>query len=543
MSSRHQSHVVHNRNARLRSAPKITIQRTGDLITDPTDARLKVIPEREFEFKVPFQLGEGKHSYHEAPNPVNQLGPLIEGHVPVATSNDYMSFLAAFNKRANFQQKDEHDDIDDDSFRRAMSIIEGLPDIFTPWDENDLDRDRWLSKFDERKRKRMVDAYDEFTSVDYKYIGTKDLSVKQEILLKRYDDKWAPRLIYAGNDAFNSITGPVAMVAMERFVAFCKGNAIGTVQFMPAYKTTDVQLLEFLVDDTFTHTVEGDFSANDREQRSRVNKLFGAWCKKMAMPAWFIKLNDKLEHFKIQNRNFGFQAKIKYQLPTGTTNTTVRNSMYNATMFAVICQRQRRSGKAVILGDDLLARLNQRLDIKLWVEQVARFKMVLKGKEPRLDGEATFLSRRIILHTTTPCMVPLIGKMLARFNARGTMNPSCSDNSYMAGKALSYAFECRHVPFLRNFFLKRYKMHEDARPDFSDLSWFTRTSGYDSLDKIVKAIHDEEVLVSDDIFADWLIGLYDSDLYELEVLMEEIILSKSATITCQPWFDKFNIDI
>lgn len=542
MSHRHQSHKVHNRNLFLRQAP-IKVQNVGETILDPTDGRLKVIPERHFEFKVPFQLGEGKHSFHDAPNPVNQLGPLVEGHVPVACSNDFMSFMASFNKRSNFVQKDALDDIDTDSFNRSIAIINALPDSFPHWDDNDVDRERWLSKFDQSKRKRMLDAHNHFTTTTYKHIGTKDLSVKQEILLKRYDDEWAPRVIYAGNDVFNSITGPPAMVAMERFVKLCSNTAIGNVSFKPAYKTTDVQLLEFLIDEKYTHTVEGDFSRNDREQRSKVALIYDAWLRKLNMPQWFRTLNLKLENYTVQNRQYGFKAKLKYQLPTGTTNTTIRNSVYNATMFAVVCQRQKRFGKALILGDDLLARLNQRLDIKAWVTQVARFRMVLKGKAPILNGAATFLSRRIILNTPTPCMLPLIGKMLARFNARGTMNPSCSDDSYMAGKALSYAYECRHVPFLRKFFLQRFNKYADATPDFSDLSWFTRTSGYDSLDKIVAAIDSEQVLVNDDEFCDWLLTFYDSDLYELGELCNNIIVNDNPTLVNQAWFERFTVDI
>jgi hypothetical protein len=521
----------------------INIQRAGGLILDPTDGRLKVIPKRDFTFNIPYNLSEGKHSYEHAPNPVNQLGALLADHVPVATSNDYASFMAAFNKRCNFDQADSEDDIDEKTYSEAIKLIDNLPDMFEPWDDNEYDRERWLAKFSLQKRKRMEDGYETIPFSDYKYIGTKDLSVKQEILLKRYDDTWAPRVINAGNDTFNAITGPAAMITMERFCAFLKHHKVGDIEILPAYKQNDVSILEFLNDPDFPETVEGDFSRNDSEQRSRVTKLIDHWLVKFNMPEWYRTLCLKIATYKVQNRQFGFTGKVRFQLPTGTTATTYRNSMYNATMFAVACKRQNRKGKATILGDDLLARLNRRLDLKAWVLTVADFKMVLKAKAPQFNGHATFLSRRIITDCDTPCMVPLIGKMLARFNARGTSNPAVSDESYIAGKSLSYAYECRHVPFLREYFLKRYRMHETSAVVFDELSWFTRSSGLDTLDAIVDAINNETALVPDSNFEFWLCTLYDSDLYELGELMDQIILNPEPELIDQPYFDKFKIDI
>jgi hypothetical protein len=524
----------------------ITLQHVGARCEDPQNGRLKVVPVRDFSFNVPYEFSDGKHSYEEAPNPVNQLGGLIADHVPVVTSNDFGSFLAAFNKRCNFAQAGAEDDISDKSFHAALDIINALPNIFESWDDNDHDRSRWMNKFDVHKQKRMSDAYANVDLSTYKYVGTKDLSVKQETLMKRNDDTWAPRIIYAGNDAFNTITGPAAMVVMERFCHLTSSHKVGPIKVKAAYKTTDVELMEFILDDQYTHTVEGDFSRNDREQRSRVALIYDCWLQKLGMPNWYRKLNLELENYIVQSRNFGFRAKLKYQLPTGTTNTTPRNTLYNSTMFAVVCTWQKRTGKALVLGDDLLARLNQRLDIKLWVTQVATFKMVLKGKEPKLEGEATFLSRRIILNTATPCMVPLIGKMIARFNARGTSNAQCSDEDYMAGKALSYAFECRHVKWLRDFFLRRYNMVADVRPVFDELSWFTRTSGYDSLDSIVEAIQNERVLVHSDEFDDWLYRTYESDTYELEVILNATILNPNLELVQGParaYFDKYKFDV
>jgi len=316
---------------------------------------------------------------------------------------------------------------------------------------------------------------------------------------------------------------------------------VAGVDCLFAYKTTDTALAAHIISPDFPEIVEGDFSRNDREQRSKVAVIYDAWLKKLGLPSWFRNLLFALESYKVQNKRFGVRARLKYQLPTGTTSTTPRNSLYNLTMFAATCSLQRRKAKALILGDDLLAAMNRRLDLKAWVETVAKFKMVLKAKAPRLDGEATFLSRRIFADLETPCTIPLIGKMLIRFNCRGTLNSACSDSQYMAGKALSYAYECRHVPWMREYFLKRYEMEDSAAVVLDDLTWFARTSGV-SLDNIVQAIKDESVIVSDDEFECWLVETYNCTFMELRTLMDAVILSAEQVVLDLPDIAFFSSD-
>jgi hypothetical protein len=552
--ARHQSHSVAQRNKRERLArragltaqPPITLSPTVDDQYDGT-GHLKVVPVREFSFNVPYELTEGKFSYEDAPNPINQLGPVIESCVPVATSNDFASFMAAFNKRSNTAASYEQfgaDDIQRDVFDEAMAMIRQIPDKFAgrPWDENDLDRQRWLNKFDDAKRLRMEEAWTETISwADPKYLGTKDLSVKQEILLKRNDPSWAPRVIYAGNDAYNAVTGPAAMVMMERLVELVDGTPVGDVFVKYAYKANDTSLCDFIITPELKEVVEGDYSANDKHQKYSVLALYLELVKKVNVAPWYAQLLRNLQRFKVQNRRFGLKAWLGNQLPTGCTETTVRNSWYNTLMFAVACRRQRRKARALILGDDLLACMDRRFDLARWVGDVARFKMVLKAKSPQMDGEATFLSRRIFAEVETPCMVPLLGKMLARFNCRGTMNDACTDSQYMAGKALSYAYECRHVPFIRKFFLERYRMEDFHLVTTDDLTWFTRTSGED-LSNIVAAIEAERVLVSDDELEVWLVMHYDSTLRELEEIFEAVVLSAEQTVLDLPSFSYYSKD-
>lgn len=548
MSARHQAYWVRNRNQEARSArasapPPITISQACADAQYDASGYLKVVPVRQFDFVVPYELTEGKFTHSEAANPLNQLGALHEQCVPLVTSNDFHSFLAAFNKRSNFHQAEEDDDIEDAEFRESLNLIRSLPDIFEIWDDNDSDRERWLDKFDSSKRQRMEDAYGTVADCDAEYLGTKDLSVKQEVLIKRDDPEWAPRVIYAGNDAFNAVTGPACMIIMERLVSLLAEHKVGPVKVMLGYKTNDVKLATFLAQSAHQETVEGDFSRNDREQRSRVARLIDAWLGKLGMPSWYRSLLLKLESYKVQNKRFGFKARLEFQLPTGTTMTTARNSMYNITMFALTCIRQRREADALVLGDDLLARVSKRFDLNDWVKTVANFKMVLKPKAPALDGEATFLSRRIFADRAEPCMVPLLGKMLVRFNIRATMNESCSDSQYMAGKALSYAYECRHVPTLRDIFLERYRDEDDGgKVTLDDLTWFARSSGIYDVDTLLRSIKDEPVIVDEDEFGMWCCLHYDLMLVEVEDLFRSTILDARITMLDSPLLEHMSHD-
>jgi hypothetical protein len=580
--SPHQHHSVVNRNKHNRERRALDALLGAPTVNDyagpehvDLDGRLKVVADRAFKMVVEHHLGDGKFSYEDAPNPINQLGALHSGCVPLVTSNDFASFMAAFNKRSNFMQEAEDDDITDDAFREAMDVIREVGEvikaenIFDAWDENDLDREDWLSKFAPGKQRRMREGYEAINTATTSYIGKKDLSVKQECLIKRDDPTWAPRVIYAGNDVFNAVTGPASQMVMKRAVQLTRIHKvpIGETLVEFAYSTSDVALCDFLFqDDRFKETVEGDFSRNDREQRSRVALLYDAWLEILGMPMWYRTLLLDLEHYTVQNLRFGFYAKLKFQLPTGTTSTTPRNSLYNATMFAVAVRRQISSGHlppptpiavssaaitrticvsalATILGDDILARMVRRFLIDEWVKTVCDFKMVLKGKAPRMNGEATLLSRRIFAEVDRPCMVPLLGKMLVRFNVRATINDDVSDSAYMAGKALSYAYECRHVPFLSKMFLTRYSMEDDrSQVKLQDLTWFTRSSNK-SLDEIVKAIRNEKILIDDLEFGAWTCEQYDLDIEEVRELFAMTVLNPRMEMLDLPNLVKMSCDL
>lgn len=502
---------------------------------------LRVTVERTWHLEVPCTFNdEAKLRFTAMLNPHNQCGPLLADQVPVVTGEDFDSFMAAFNKRCNVEHTD---DIEDAEFITAMNLIDSIECNFPAWDENPDDRAAWESKFDSSKVNRMRVSMQQIDQATHSYLGTKDLSVKKEVLLKRNDPEWAARVIYAGNDAFNSMTGPAMMAVMQRLEALLLHNVIGGVRYCTAYKKTDTTLASFIEEKRhlYPHVVEGDYSANDKHQREGVHLLFDCFLEKINMPYWLRRVFLENNKFKVRSFKLGVQATLKNQLPTGTTATTPRNTVYNLLMFSAACMQQRLTGVALVLGDDLLARVDRVMDLARWKETVARFKMVLKPKAPRMRGGATFLSKRLIAEVEHPCMVPLLGKALARFNARAIYKEDQTHSQYMAGKSLSYAYEFRHVPFLANFFMDRYYYEDKSNMSMEELSWNTKTSGV-TLSNIESTIINEPVRICDDEFRDWAMETYDLGLVDLESIFTEVVLSDVVDIITHPATHNLSID-
>lgn len=502
------------------------------------EGRLKVISHRDFDAVVPLVVTEGYKEYKVPPNPVNQLGPVLADQIPVVTSSDKRSLLSAFNKRLN---KLHSDDVDGAVLIEALSIIGSLPDLFEEFTLTDTEVTRWLSKFGGEKKKRMEAAVHLFCDASLTDLGDKEISVKLEALLKRCDATWAPRIICAGSDVYNAMTGPFADEVMVRLLTLLEASQVGPVDFKLAYKCGDTTYASWLENTPHVHYAEGDYSRNDSEQRASVTTIYLAWLRKLKMPDWFIHLERSMRDFSVHSRAFGIYGRIKNQLPTGATNTTNRNSMYNMTMFAVSCQRQSLRARALVLGDDLLAKTDRRIDCGRWVADVALFRMVLKGSVPSHLGDATILSRRLIqADTHTFCTVPKIGKALARFNVRATNNQSVSDDAYMAGKCLCYAYEFRHVPFLSNYFMLRFQTYNVPHDDL-EISWTTRSNGITSKN-ILPAIQAEKVLISDECFLDWSMDVYGLGLCDWRELFEGVVLQSSKVLFQHPELAALHID-
>jgi hypothetical protein len=525
--------------------PDVAVSHTIAVEEDPSvynlEGGLRVTVDRTWQLDVPCTFNdESSHRFVAMSNPHNQCGPLLAVQVPVVTGEDFDSFMAAFNKRCNVTHTD---DIEQAEFDAAMSLINNIKCTFPAWDENPTDRAIWESKFDTGKVNRMRVAMQQIDQATYSYLGTKDLSVKKEVLLKRNDPEWAARVIYAGNDSFNAITGPAMMATMSRLETLLDKEAIGPVRYCTAYKKHDVQLAAYIQQDqqAFPNVVEGDYSANDKHQRAGVCLLFDRFLEKLNMPSWLRRVFSENNKFKVRSFKLGVQATLKNQLPTGTTATTPRNTMYNMLMFSVSCLQQGIRGTALVLGDDLLARTDGTMDLALWRNTVSRFKMVLKAKSPRMRGGATFLSKRLITDVEHPCMVPQILKAVARFNARAIYKEDQTHSQYMAGKALSYAYEFRHVPYLANFFMDRYYFEDRSNMTMNELSWNTKQSGVD-LSNIESIIKNEPIVISDDEFLDWCMETYDMGLCDIDSLFTDVILSNDPTIITHPAVSEHNID-
>lgn len=527
------------------SRPDVAVSHNTAIEEDPSvydlEGGLRVTVERNWQIEVPCTFNdEAKLRFTPMANPHNQCGPLFAEQVPVVTGSDFDSFMAAFNKRCNVVHKD---DIDDDMMYMALKLIDDIKCDFPAWDENPDDRAAWEFKFDSSKVDRMRAAMQTVDQATYSYLGTKDLSVKLEVLLKRNDPGWAARVIYAGNDVFNAITGPAMMAVMARLEELLQHNVIGGVRYCTAYKKTDTVLASFIEQDNagYPHVVEGDYSANDKHQREGVHILFDKFLAKINMPQWLRTIFLENNKFKVQSYSMGLKAILKDQLPTGTTATTPRNTVYDMLMFSTTCVLQNVKALALVLGDDLLARTSALVDLQGWRDTVAKFKMVLKAKSPRMRGGATFLSKRLITGVENPCMLPLVGKALARFNARAIYKEDQTHSQYMAGKALSYAYEFRHVPFMRDFFLERYLMEDKSKMTMQELSWSTKTAGID-LSNIVASIKAERVLISDDDFLDWAMETYDLGLVDLEEVCSAVILSDVPEMITHPAVHNLSID-
>ena len=559
MPTSRQLHSVENLNRRMRAGGarlNVNVSTTcAEYTSVDIGKRATVVPDRSFDFKVKHRFDDPHYEPDFNDDPENILGPVIEGAIPVVTSQDPSSLLAAFNKRCNFLQAPKDDEISDIEFKQAIDLIEGLPNMFEPWDENDLDRLSWLNGFDSAKRKRMETAWSALDDHTINDIRNKTLMVKIETLLKRDDDEWAPRAIYVGSDAHNAITGPAMQEAMRRLCAILDTDASG-VKLGPAdirfgYKRSDVNLCEHLTREAHStpYIAEGDYSRNDREQRSRVAHITDAWLKKLGFPDWIRRLMlESSEEYEVYAPICGLKATLKHQLPTGTTCTTFRNSSFNAIMFAVAMKQQKvKHCRALILGDDLLAALNKPVNCQEWEACVARFKMVLKAAAPEFGGAATFLSRRLVYPAVTPCLVPKIGKALARFNVRACRNPAISDHEYMAGKALSHAYEFRHAPQLRDMFIARYEHHASECRDIENItssydSWFVKISGLTRPDQVLYAAMNDPHKIDDCLWEEWIAETYLEGWIDIKELAQKVITGTEYEVVETPLFDSLAID-
>jgi hypothetical protein len=392
------------------------------------------------------------------------LGPLFEDNHPVLTDGSFQSFLSAFNKRCNYHSESRADPyIVKTSIKMLKRMVpEPLPVV--EWTKDLFDA--WIPQFEPPKQRRLVKALDRFAAFTQSEFSTRDVFEKCELLMKRHEPDWAGRIINASTDLHNALAGPIIQECLKRLVASAKVDSANDKN-----KVT-VQIAYGEVPQTFVSEIEGegpfvesDFSANDKLQVKDVGQLEYRWAVRLGMPAWLAGCILQANSYSVQSRKFGVRAKLRYQLPSGSTSTTFRNSIWN---LSILCSWARRFGiclKSIILGDDMLARItNGRLPKRARREyehfaKLACMKAKCKIRKALVDCE--FLSRCFVPTCHGHVLLPKLGRAFGRFNARGNPN-DISHQAYIAGKSLSYAYEFRYYKPFASFFLERFLVTRES---------------------------------------------------------------------------------
>jgi len=385
------------------------------------------------------------------------LGPLFEDNHPVLTDGTFSSFLSAFNKRCNYSTDQKCDPYIIKSSRKLMRQL--IPEPLSTVDWTKELYDDWKVQFPLKKQKRLDKAVGRLEHFRQEEFAAKDVFEKVELLMKAHDPGWAGRIVNASTDLHNAISGPLIAVCLKRLVQSASSNADTgpkvSVRF--AYGDTPQSFVGDLEGDG--PFIEADFSANDKLQVSDVNVLQYDWAVRLGMPSWLARCILKSQFYTVQSRRFGVKARLKFQLPSGSTSTTFRNCIWNGSIFAAWCYRFGVRSNCVILGDDMLARMSNgliprraRRDYE-HIAKMACMKAKVFVREHLVDCE--FLSRRFVPTVNGHLMIPKLGKALGRFNGRAN-NSYVDDNSYMAGKSLSYAYEFRHHKPSMEAFMRRF---------------------------------------------------------------------------------------
>jgi len=468
---------------------------------------------------------------------VQQMGPLLSGLHPVVPDNGYSNFVAAFRKRCNY-----HNDgrvsarIVNDSRLFYDYLFEGRKP-FDKFEWSSKLYEDWLAKFGEEKRLRMDKALDGLITANLSDYSSKDVFVKVEALLVEHKPNWAPRVIYKGTDLYNAISGPMFNELMRRFDLLLESRS-GRYQFRTSYRKVPTDYTEYLEDhgqdDNKPAWIETDFSANDMTQCRDVQLFEVSMMRLLGCPEWFIRLHLRTGKFTVKSKTHRVKAQLEHMLPTGATDTTFRNTLWNGIiLYSFLRATGASSSAAMLMGDDMLARIHglKRYACKTYISIASEARMDCKAFRRSTLFECSFLSkffvpRRDGMHLT----VPILGKAIARFNMRANNNDGLSNAGYMAGKSVGYAYEFRHLPPVRDMFLRRFAVEftevrdKEKAKDAIDISWNARTAGV-TLHNIRQKIFVEETISDDDFFSFCYerYGLFASDVLKL---FEDCILSR-----------------
>lgn len=388
------------------------------------------------------------------------LGPVIGDKLPYLVTTSRADFLSAFNKRVNFRTSDRVSSFIRASARHLARELVPTPMPLFDWDVDLFES--WVNQFDSEKQTRMRKEYQSQGLESLGDYSRKELFSKIEALVKPHETV-APRVIFKGTDYYNMVSGPMFKVMMDRFKS-CESNP-KRFDFKLAYKQHTPEITEFLERKKHKSFMEADFSKNDSSQVKDVVELEIAFMRRLGCPKWFLRLHKAANKFSVYNSKHGVSAIAENQLPTGATDTTFRNSFWNLTIFNAWAHRYNvRGASVVVLGDDMICGLPRRVRRAAYhYEQVARHaRMIAKVTTSPSLHRMHFLSKHFVPVTrgeNAHVMLPLIGKVLAKFNCRPNCNQSVSDDEYMAGKSLSHCYEFRFCHVIRDLFVERANYH------------------------------------------------------------------------------------
>jgi len=465
-----------------------------------------------------------------------QCGPLLRHMHPVVPDNGWHNTVAAFRKRCNYFNAGR---ATPKIISAAQDLVKKLcPQPMQPFEWTESLYKAWLAKFGVEKQARMNAAVNDLCNVTLQDYSRKDIFVKVEALLVTHKPNWAPRVIFKGTDVYNAISGPIFNELMRR-LDHCFEGMKGPYQFHTSYRKTACEYthhLERKTDKDFW--VEADFSSNDKFQCADVQLLEVALMRVMGCPEWFVRLHLRTNTFKVYNSKHGITATLKNQLPTGATDTTFRNTFWNACILnAALRELKPAKAVALLLGDDMLCRVTGKCRYveKIYTSIAAEAMMEAKVKRHSQLWTATFLSKFFIPAQSKHLTVPILGKALGRFNMRANKNQAVSDHEYMAGKSVGYAYEFRYFPTLRDVFLERFKYEfafvADEKRKRLDvevgLTWNARAAGVTLANITKKMIVPVENQLQQSDFTAFCIERYSLMGTEVIELFEEIVLNTS----------------
>jgi hypothetical protein len=458
------------------------------------------------------------------------LGPLLEMHHPVVPDGSRANLLAAFDKRCNFYSDKR---VDRSLVKASLDLLNRIaPAAWDPLEWTPELFHEWNAQFDEPKKRRHLALLPTLSEITSKQFSDKQIFVKVEALLKRHDNSWAPRVINQSTDHHNALLGPVMWKCTKRmFSSFEHEPGTGGVRYLGAYSQTPEALVTRIQRGGTSESryVESDFSSNDMTQVRDVHLLEVQWLTRFGAPKWLTGLMLHANSYGVSSRKHAVMGRVKNQLPTGAQSTTFRNSMWNASINHAFSVKHNARGDCLILGDDMLMRFDNPFsskskNLRREYEHVCLLACMRAEVFVRKHlSECTFLSKQFIMVDTGFVMAPKLGKALARFNARASSNEAVSDRSYLAGKALSYAYEFRFVPTVSGLFLARYYELSEGLDgvSFDALGWNTRGEFLrKGLPGVFQTIRDVGVVATPDDctrFYHWRYNLTHSDLVALVV--------------------------